>query len=116
MTKVLTSRRASAASFLFWITLTYCFAAVGAVAASQAGSFYAQLSRPSWAPPAWLFGPVWGILYLLMALAAWRIWQSKSHRTSTSASAAIILYLVQLGLNALWTWLFFAWHRGLLHL
>lgn len=114
MNKLYTAGRASAVSLLFWVIVTYCFAFIGAIAASQAGSFYAQLSRPGWAPPAWLFGPVWGVLYFFMALAVWRIWQIKSVRIGTSANTAITLYLVQLGLNALWTWLFFSWHLGLL--
>lgn len=58
MNKLYTAGRASAVSLLFWVIVTYCFAFIGAIAASQAGSFYAQLSRPGWAPPAWLFGPV----------------------------------------------------------
>lgn len=97
-----------ALSLLGWIALTACFAAVGAAGSATAPEFYAQLNRPDWAPPAWLFGPAWTVLYLLMAIAAWRI--SRTGR----ATPALGVYLGQLVLNALWSWLFFAWHRGAL--
>ncbi|MYN25015.1 TspO/MBR family protein [Duganella levis] len=92
-----------------WLILTFIFAAIGAYASAQAADFYLQLDRPTWAPPAWLFGPAWSALYLLMAIATWRV-----QRTATTASArpALTLYVVQLAANALWTWLFFAWHMG----
>ena len=70
--------------------------------------WYAALSKPTWNPPNWLFGPVWGILYLLMAIAAWLVW-----RKSGFAGAAIPLgiFVLQLGLNAAWSWLFFGRHE-----
>ncbi|QJD93304.1 tryptophan-rich sensory protein [Duganella dendranthematis] len=92
-----------------WLILTFIFAAIGAYASAQAADFYLQLDRPAWAPPAWLFGPAWSALYLLMAISAWHV-----QRTATNASArpALTLYVVQLAANALWTWLFFGWHLG----
>jgi tryptophan-rich sensory protein len=75
----------------------------------DAASFYAQLSKPSWAPPASVFGPVWSALYALMGIAAWLVWLSPR-----PAGVALGLFGVQLALNALWSWLFFAWHRGAL--
>ncbi|NGZ87210.1 TspO/MBR family protein [Duganella aceris] len=92
-----------------WLLLTFAFAAIGAYASAQAGAFYMQLDQPAWAPPAWLFGPAWSTLYLLMAIAAWRV-----QRTAPpdDARPVLVLYVVQLAVNALWTWLFFAWHRG----
>lgn len=83
--------------------------AVGAVASVDAASFYAQLSKPSWAPPAWVFGPVWSVLYALMGVAAWLVWRSPGAK-----KVALGLFGVQLAANALWSWLFFAWHRGAL--
>jgi len=53
-----------------WILLTFVVAAIGAAASSQAKSFYGQLVQPEWAPPGWVFGPVWTALYALMAAAA----------------------------------------------
>jgi tryptophan-rich sensory protein len=91
-----------------WIVLTGIAAALGAIASVHAAAFYAQLEQPGWAPPAWLFGPVWSVLYLMMAVAAWRVGGIDTPR----AAPALLLYLAQLALNALWSWLFFAWHRG----
>ena len=52
-----------------WLVLTFAFAAIGAFASAKVGAFYMQLDRPAWAPPAWLFGPAWSVLYLLMGIA-----------------------------------------------
>lgn len=90
-----------------WLALAFCAGAVGAVASVDAASFYAQLNRPSWAPDASLFGPVWSVLYALMGLAAWLVWRSPGPRR-----LALTLFCVQLAANALWSWLFFAWRSG----
>ena len=55
---------------LAWLAVTFAAAAVGAVASAQSREFYAQLDRPAWSPPGWVFGPVWTLLYALMAIAA----------------------------------------------
>jgi tryptophan-rich sensory protein len=94
---------------LAWLLAAFATGAVGAAASVDAGSFYAQLSKPSWAPPAWVFGPVWSALYLLMAVSAWLVWRSPGSR-----AVALGLFAAQLAANALWSWLFFAWHRGAL--
>jgi benzodiazapine receptor len=94
-----------------WLIVSFAASAVGAVASIQAKSFYSQLAQPAWAPPPWLFGPVWTVLYALMAIAAWLVWRSGGFRTNR---IALSLFLVQLVLNALWSWFFFAWHRGAL--
>ena len=93
--------------FAGWIALVAVAAALGALASRDAAAFYAQLARPAWAPPAGVFGPVWTTLYVLMAVAAWRVTRGPGeHR------AAATLFVVQLAVNALWSWLFFAWHQG----
>ena len=94
-----------------WLVVSFAASAVGAVASIQAKSFYSQLVQPAWAPPSWLFGPVWTLLYALMAIAAWLVWRSGGFRINR---IALSFFLVQLALNALWSWLFFAWHRGAL--
>lgn len=94
-----------------WIVFTFLFAAIGAYASAEAGSFYLQLRRPEWAPPPWLFAPAWTALYLLMAIAAWRV---TGQRGWSAAGGALVLYCLQLVANALWTWLFFVWHLGFL--
>ena len=101
-----------------WIELVVVFvataaaAAIGAVGSVAAGPFYAELQKPAWAPPAGVFGPVWTVLYALMALAAWLVWREAGRR----AVPAIVLYGVQLVLNALWPWIFFSWNKGVLSL
>jgi tryptophan-rich sensory protein len=94
-----------------WLFVSFVAAAIGAAASIQAAPFYMQLVRPDWAPPSFLFGPVWTVLYALMGIAAWLVWRVGGFR---AARSALTLFLVQLALNALWSWLFFGWHRGAL--
>lgn len=94
-----------------WLLLAFAVAALGAVASVNAASYYGSLAQPSWAPPSWLFGPVWSVLYLLMGIAAWLVWRRGGW---SNAPVALGLFIVQLALNALWSWLFFAWHQGAL--
>ncbi|MFC5435617.1 TspO/MBR family protein [Rhodanobacter umsongensis] len=94
-----------------WLLLSFAAAAIGAVASAQAAAFYQQLAQPSWAPPSSVFGPVWSALYALMGLAAWLVWRDGGWRRQRSVLA---LFVVQLAVNALWSWLFFGWHRGAL--
>ncbi len=94
-----------------WLVVSFAASAVGAVASIQARSFYSQLDQPAWAPPASLFGPVWTVLYAMMAIAAWLVWRSGGFRANR---IALSFFLVQLAINAFWSWLFFAWHRGAL--
>ena len=92
-----------------WLAVTFVAAALGAIASTEAASFYAQLVRPPWAPPATWFGPVWSVLYTFMAIAAWLVWRKPPERRQRTA---LILFLVQLAINALWSWLFFSWRLG----
>lgn len=94
---------------LGWLGVTFFAAALGAWASIQAGSFYAELARPDWAPPGSWFSPVWTSLFVLMGIAAWLAWREKGFQ---EARGALILYLVQLAMNALWSWLFFGWKMG----
>lgn len=90
-----------------WLALAFAAGAAGAIASQDAGSFYGQLSKPSWAPPASIFGPVWSALYALMGVAAWLVWRAPGPKRG-----ALALFCVQLSANALWSWLFFAWRSG----
>jgi benzodiazapine receptor len=94
-----------------WLAIVFVAAAIGAAASVEASTFYAQLVRPAWAPPASAFGPVWSVLYLLMGLAAWLVWREQG---ATARVAALWLFMAQLCANALWSWLFFAWRNGAL--
>lgn len=95
--------------FLAWFALVFATGAIGALASADARAFYAELTLPAWAPPGWIFGPVWSLLYLLMAIAAWLVWRTHGWH---GARTALVLFVAQLAFNALWSWLFFAWHRG----
>jgi benzodiazapine receptor len=96
-----------------WLVVSFAASAVGAVASIQARSFYSQLVQPGWAPPPGIFGPVWTVLYALMGIAAWLVWRSGGFAPNRQA---LILFLLQLAFNALWSWLFFTWNLGVLAL
>jgi tryptophan-rich sensory protein len=96
---------------LGWLLLSFAAAAIGAVASVQAASFYQHLAQPSWAPPSSVFGPVWSVLYALMGIAAWLVWRDGGWRPQRGV---LVLFVIQLAVNALWSWLFFAWHHGAL--
>lgn len=98
---------------VLWILLSLSAGAVGGIASANARTFYAQLEQPPWAPPGWLFGPVWTTLYVMMGIAAWLVWRERGW---DGARTALTLFVLQLVVNALWTWLFFAWHQGALAL
>ena len=98
--------RNSALGLVLWL--------VGAMAAGWIGSrfmpgeWYAELAKPTWTPPSAVFGPVWTALYVLMGVAAWLVWRRVGF---SGAPVALGLFLVQLVLNALWSYLFFGAHR-----
>lgn len=74
-------------------------------------SWYVQLQKPSFTPPNWLFGPMWISLYLLMAVAAYLVWQKGL--ASKGVREALAMFLVQLLLNAFWSLAFFGWRSPL---
>ncbi|MFA9477395.1 TspO/MBR family protein [Phycisphaerales bacterium AB-hyl4] len=90
-----------------WIALSLLAGVVGGVATGrEAGAFYRELELPPFAPPGWVFGPVWTLLYLLMGVAVWLVWKPSGF---AKARLPLSLFGVQLVLNALWSWIFFAW-------
>ena len=101
------SRRRSLMALIGWFALTFSAALTG-VFVPAGGGWYAGLAKPSWNPPGWLFGPVWTLLYTMMAVAAWLVWRAGGWRTR---KGALGLYVGQWALNALWTPLFFGLHR-----
>jgi translocator protein len=85
-----------------WLALSFSAAALGSL--FMPGDWYAALRKPAWNPPNWIFGPVWTVLYIVMAVAAWLVWRRggfAAHRV------ALGLYVTQLGFNAAWSPLFF---------
>ncbi|SCG51952.1 TspO/MBR family protein [Micromonospora coxensis] len=76
-------------------------AAIGGLGVQGTTDEYAALRQPDWAPPSWLFGPVWTVLYALIALAGWLVWRK------VGFGPALWAWIAQLVLNAIWTPLFF---------
>ncbi len=72
---------------------------------SQITTWYAALNKPWFNPPSGIFGPVWTILFALMGIALYLVWQQKNNKR------ALTLFGVQLALNALWSFIFFGWHQ-----
>jgi len=72
--------------------------------ASPPGEWYASLSKPSWNPPGWIFGPVWTVLYAMIGVAGWRLWAC---RAAPAGIRALRAFAVQLVLNFAWTPVFF---------
>ena len=76
----------------------------GLATASSVTTWYPALAKPAWTPPGWLFGPVWTLLYVMMGIAAWLVW----HRAEEGrARCPLLLFVLQLLLNACWSFLFF---------
>ncbi len=91
-----------------WTVLCFGVAGIGARwTAGEVRGWYRTLNRPVIAPPNWVFGPVWTLLYALMAVAAWRVWLATP---STARTIGLTLFLVQLALNLAWSWIFFRSH------
>ncbi len=89
-----------------WLVVTFGAAAIGARFLPD--EWYRGLKKPSWNPPTAVFGPVWTVLYLLMAVAAWLLWRRYG---LAAAVLPLSFFVLQLVLNASWTWLFFGRHE-----
>jgi len=89
-----------------WLAVTFTAAAMGGF--FLPGEWYARLQKPAWNPPNWLFGPVWTALYTIMAVAVWLVWRRGGF---AGQRVALLLFLLQLLFNALWSPLFFGLHR-----
>ncbi len=90
----------------FWLALCLGVGFVGSlVTTPKIPTWYAGLAKPSFNPPDWLFGPVWTLLYVMMAVSVWRVAFSKANWAMRKP--AILAFLGQLGLNAIWSPVFF---------
>ena len=96
----------SAVGLILWIVVSMGAGLVGS--RFMPGEWYASLAKPSWNPPSYVFGPVWTTLYILMGISAWLVWR----KVGFSGAASVLgLFLVQLVLNSLWSYLFFGIHQ-----
>lgn len=91
-------------SLLLFLSLVALVAAFGAQ--FEPGAWYSQLQKPDWNPPNWVFGPVWTLLYIGIAVAGWLVW-----RATRRVQPALQLWGMQLIANGLWSWLFFGLHQ-----
>ena len=92
------------------IAFVVCFAAalLGILATMpQIPTWYQGISKPPWTPPDWIFGPVWSLLYAMMAVAAWLIWRKVG---CSAGKKPLLWFALQLALNSLWSILFFGLH------
>lgn len=90
-----------------WLVASFAAAWIGS--RYMPGVWYEALAKPAWTPPSSVFAPVWTVLYVLMAVAAWLVWRREGF---AGARLALSLYFAQLALNALWSYLFFGVHRA----
>ncbi len=88
-----------------FVLITVATAALGGRWTSRGLEWYRGLTQPPWAPPDKAFGPAWTLLYVLMTAAVWLVWRDHGW------GVAVWLWVVQMGLNALWPWFFFARRR-----
>ena len=102
----------SVLKLLLAVGVSFCASFVGSAATFSGDSFtwYDSLKKPVFTPPGWVFGPAWTILYLMMGIAAFLVWQKggpKSH-----VRVALACFVVQLILNAAWSVIFFGFHSA----
>ena len=103
----MTSRFTSAAMFVAFLVLTLAVGfAAGLATEPNIAGWYSHLAKPSFNPPNWIFAPVWTTLYVLMAIAAWRVW-----RVTGLGARAMLFWFVQLALNFAWSFIFFNAHQ-----
>lgn len=90
--------------FFGFLLLNVAIGALGSLAVMPLPAWYTTMTPAPWAPPNWVFGPAWSALYVMMALAAARLWVKRQTR---AGSNALIFYAIQLFANAIWSPLFF---------
>jgi len=100
------SRRRDVLGLVGFVVMCFGVSVLGGRAVAPAlAIWYPGLVKPSWTPPSWVFGPVWTLLYPLVAVAGWLAWREGRSRVGT------LLFLLQLSLNAAWPWIFFGERR-----
>ena len=100
------SRRRDVLGLAAFVVMCFGVSLLGGRATAPAlAHWYPGLSKPVWTPPSWVFGPVWTLLYPMLAVAGWLAWREGRARKGT------LLYLLQLTLNAAWPWIFFGERR-----
>ena len=103
------NHKRSVLSFIGWCAVVVIAMAIGQYATfSSLQSWYPALNKPSFNPPNAIFGPVWGVLYLMMAISVWNVWEARANENCReSAIRFVVAFLIQLALNVLWSVVFF---------
>jgi len=97
-------------SFLLFLIVTFSASFIGAFATiNYKEPWYSLLAKPSFNPPDWVFGPVWTVLYFLMTIAIWKVWQSNFRNINI-----VYIYFIHLFFNTMWSIVFFVFHNILL--
>lgn len=97
------------AGLILWVAVCLGAGLIGSLStASAVSTWYAELRKPGWTPPGWVFGPVWTTLYVLMGIAGWLVWRKAGF---SGAPWAILLFALQLAFNAAWSGIFFGMRR-----
>jgi benzodiazapine receptor len=97
--------RGTFVSLIVWILVSLGAGLIGS--RFLPGEWYASLAKPTWTPPSYVFAPVWTVLYVSMGVAAGLVWRKAGFR---GAAAGLSLFVLQLVLNAVWSYLFFGVH------
>lgn len=92
-----------------WVALPLCVGLIGSrFTVPGIATWYAAIRKPAWTPPDAVFGPVWSALYLMMGIAGWLIWRKTG---LSGAPGVMLLFALQLILNAAWSGIFFGMRR-----
>lgn len=94
--------------FLFILLCLLVSALGGAITSNSVDTWYQEINKPSFNPPDWVFAPIWIALYMLMGIAAWRIWRKSRPKLITTS---LTVFYAQLVLNLIWSYLFFGMQR-----
>lgn len=109
--KIKNGRPFSLWPLLGFIVLCYAIAWLGGLATQESlDPWYEELQKPSWTPPSWLFGPVWTLLYAMIAFVGWILYQEEK---TLDRKRAFFFYFLQLFFNGIWSFLFFYWRSSL---
>ena len=95
----------STIGLIVWVSVCFGAALLGSIFTGRSvADWYVGLNKPDWTPPNWIFAPVWSLLYLMMALAAWLVWRKDG---LAAAALPLRLFALQLALNVAWSAVFF---------
>ena len=89
---------------VFCVETSFVYVVSGIVTATSVGNWYQTLEKPAFNPPDWVFAPVWGALFVMIAIGGWMAW---CRSRSAQRRAVVVTFGIQLGLNCLWSILFF---------